>query len=104
MTTALAVDGAAVLALHPRADRRGQWVVEAAHWDGLADGHTRETTIDDDRPPTGALAGEDGAGPNPLATLLASNAAAQTPVARRDLSSYDTPARGDDEQGKGVAR
>lgn len=105
---ALTSDGGAVLAVHPRADRRGQWVVEPAHWDRLADGHTRATTVDDDAPPAGARgASEDGEEANPLSALLASDAAAQVPVARRDLSSYDAPTRRggpDDEHGSGVAR
>jgi hypothetical protein len=58
--TALGVDGGGgVLAIHARADRRGSWVVDPAHWDGLPDGHTRATTVDtgtvgpaNDRPDT----------------------------------------------------
>ena len=38
-----------MLAAHPRAPRRGELVVDPAHWDGLPDGHTRATTLD--RPP-----------------------------------------------------
>jgi DNA replication protein DnaC/transposase len=38
---ALAAHGGGVLATHPRAARRGTWVVEPSHWEGLPDGHTR---------------------------------------------------------------
>ncbi|MGH3517789.1 MAG: IS21 family transposase [Haloechinothrix sp.] len=92
---ALDADGGAVLAVHPRAPRKGSWMVEQAHWDGLADGHTRATTRDDDDPlgpPTAAPVDSDGE-PNPLSALLARNTAAQVPVARRDLASYDAAAR-----------
>ena len=37
---ALAVDGGGWLASHHRATRRGEWVIDPAHWDGLPDGHT----------------------------------------------------------------
>ena len=89
----LPVDGdPIVLAAHPRAARRGELVVDPAHWDGLPDGHTRATTLDpppEPQPtPTGAeprarparrVAGS--AGPRPA-----------TPVARRPLAAYDTAA------------
>jgi transposase len=35
-----------LLAAHVRATRRGSWVIDPAHWDGLPDGHTRATIID----------------------------------------------------------
>ncbi|MGH3340515.1 MAG: IS21 family transposase, partial [Propionibacteriaceae bacterium] len=41
---ALGVDGGGWLATHPRAARRGTWVIDQAHWDGLPDGHSRATT------------------------------------------------------------
>jgi transposase len=41
------VDGGAWLATHPRAAARGTWVIDPTHWDGLPDGRTRATTIDD---------------------------------------------------------
>jgi hypothetical protein len=43
---ALAVDGGGWLATHPRATRRGEWVIDPAHWSGLPDGHTRATTTE----------------------------------------------------------
>ena len=43
---ALTVDGGGWLATHPRATRRGTWMVDPAHWDGLPDGHTRATTVE----------------------------------------------------------
>jgi transposase len=44
--TVHATAGGPLLATHPRATRRGSWVVDPAHWDGLPDGHTRATVID----------------------------------------------------------
>ena len=41
--TILAASGE-VLATHDLAARKGWWVVDPAHWDGLPDGHTRATT------------------------------------------------------------
>jgi hypothetical protein len=38
---ALPGDGGGPLAVHARAPRRGSYVVDEAHWDGLPDGHTR---------------------------------------------------------------
>src|SRR5258705_212124 len=43
---ALGVDGGGWLATHPRATRRGTWMIDQAHWDGLPDGHTRATTTE----------------------------------------------------------
>jgi transposase len=92
----LSVDGdPIVLAAHVRAARRGELVVDPAHWDGLPDGHTRATTLDpadlSRRPQPSA---QEGAGPkpDPLAALLANRPAAATPVARRPLSIYDSVA------------
>jgi transposase len=41
---ALTADGGGWLASHPRATRRGEWVIDRSHWGGLPDGHTRATT------------------------------------------------------------
>ena len=41
---ALPGDGGGLLAVHARAPRRGSYVVDQAHWDGLPDGHTRAVT------------------------------------------------------------
>jgi hypothetical protein len=41
-----AVGGGPQLAGHARATRRGSWVIDPAHWDGLPDGRTRGTVID----------------------------------------------------------
>src|SRR5215212_7672985 len=43
---ALAVDGGGWLATHPRAARRGEWIIDRSHWDGLPDGHSRATTVE----------------------------------------------------------
>jgi transposase len=88
---ALPADGGQLLAAHPRAARRGSWVTDPAHWDGLPDGHTRAVTLE----PPGHGAGRPAAPaaqPSPLAALLAGHAAAATPVARRPLADYDTAA------------
>lgn len=64
------------LATHPRARRRGSWVVAEAHWDGLPDGR---------RPGEGpgSLVGASRTGPPPPIPGV------DTPVARRDLATYD---------------
>src|SRR6266704_1620747 len=38
-------DGGGLLAVHARAQRRGSFVVDQAHWDGLPDGRTRAVTV-----------------------------------------------------------
>jgi len=81
--------GGQLLAAHPRAARRGSWVTDPAHWDGLPDGHSRAVTRD--LPPAQAPAGQPAA-PGLLAALLAGHAAAATPVARRPLADYDAAA------------
>jgi len=90
---ALPADGGGLLAVHARARKRGSWVVDEAHWDGLPDGHTRAVT-----------AGGDGTGPRQgrnrdevpggLGMLLTAHPQAAAPVARRPLSDYEpgTPA------------
>jgi transposase len=92
----LAVDGdPIVLAGHPRAARRGELVVDPAHWDGLPDGHTRATTLDPadlGRRPAPPTAGDAEPETDPLAALLANRPVAATPVARRPLSIYDVVA------------
>jgi hypothetical protein len=81
---ALDVDGGRWLATHPRATRRGSWMVDQTHWDGLPDGHTRATTLDSrDRLPGAGAAG----GLEPLSVLLARRHADVT-VAARPLSDY----------------
>ena len=77
-----------LLACHPRAARRGSWVIDEAHWEGLPDGHTRATCLDP-APDRSAVTGADRAEPNPLAALLAGHPAAGTPVARRPLAAYE---------------
>ena len=97
---ALPSDGGQLLAAHPRATRRGCWVTDPAHWDGLPDGHTRAVTLD--LPPAPAAAGQPAA-PGLLTAYSPGHAAAATPVARRPLSDYDTaagsaPGASDEEQ------
>ena len=103
---AVSADGGRWLATHPRANVRGSWVVDQAHWDALPDGHTRAVTLD--RPGPGHAARADGSAPglhpelpappasstqpSPLAALLAANHAAATPVARRPLTDYQAAA------------
>lgn len=93
---ALSTDGGGLLAVHPRATRRGSWVVDEAHWDGLPDGHTRATVIEPTSPERSGSASQPRANtePNPLAALLASHHAADLPVARRPLSDYQNAASG----------
>ena len=70
-----------LLATHPRARERGSWVVCEAHWDGLPDGSGRRAG------PAAPLPEPLAAGE--LASLLLRFAAAEVPVARRDIASYD---------------
>jgi transposase len=77
-------DGQSVLAVHRRATVRGSWVVDADHWDGLPDGHTRATTTDHgDAPPKTVHQPT----AEPLSALLARKRADQ-PVPTRPLSIY----------------
>ena len=92
---AVGVDGGGWLATHPRAVRRGTWAVDPTHWDGLPDGHTRTTCVDP-VPPGGlparrVLGPEDPAVLGPLADLL-TRRRADTPVAARPLTDYQTAA------------
>ena len=85
---ALPGDGGGLLAVHARAARRGSFVVDEAHWDGLADGRTRAVTVaggDAASPPASPAA----AGAGALGMLLASHPAATAPVAHRPLSAYE---------------
>lgn len=67
-----------LLATHPRAQARGSWVVDPAHWEGLADGRTVE--------PAGELV----APVRDESELMASRSQrAGVVVARRDLATYD---------------
>jgi hypothetical protein len=79
---ALGVDGGGWLATHPRAARRGEWVIDRSHWDGLPDGRTRATTIEPAAP-----APPRSAGLEPLSELLVRRHAELT-VAARPLSDY----------------
>jgi transposase len=90
---ALPGGGGGLLAVHARAPRRGSYVVDQAHWDGLPDGHTRAVTAGGPVPPAGQ-AGSRQAGPaDPLGMLLAAHPAAAAPVTRRPLSDYDQATR-----------
>jgi transposase len=79
---ALAVDGGGWLATHHRATRRGEWMIDRSHWDGLPDGHTRATTtaVEADQPTRPGLL-------EPLSALLARRHAVLT-VAARPLADY----------------
>lgn len=80
-----ALDGT-LLASHRRATTRGCWIVEASHYDGLPDGHTRATVIDlpRHRQPSSAPAG----GEEPLAALLTHRRLPAVDVAARPLTDY----------------
>ena len=71
-----------LLATHERSRRKGAWVVDRSHWDGLpfAPGAT-------ELPPCAAV------GPDELEPVWARIPKAATPVARRDLASYDSVGR-----------
>lgn len=85
---ALPGDGGGLLAVHERARRRGSYVVDPSHWDGLPDGHTRAVTAGGNGAAPRAGAGvKDAAGG--LGMLLASHPDAAVPVARRPLSDYE---------------
>ncbi len=71
---------ARLLATHRRATRKGSWVVDEAHWDGLPDGMGPEQT------PV-SRADADDALPEPLATLTCR--APAVAVARRAPAAYD---------------
>ena len=90
---ALPGDGGGLLAAHARAARRGSFVVDEAHWDGLPDGHTRAVTAGGAGAPAPAPgqpgAAGTGARAGALEMLLASRPAANAPVARRPLSDYE---------------
>src|SRR5262249_25222121 len=90
--TALPVDGGGLLAVHPRARQRGQWVVDQAHWDGLPDGRTRATILDPPPDPYGPRPVPTMPEPSALSALLMLNPAATTPVATRSLRDYDRAA------------
>ena len=87
MITALPGDGGGWLTTHPRATKRGSWVVDATHWDGLPDGHTRATTLDPIHLDRVAAVVET----EPLSGLLTRRHADVT-VATRPLSDYQTAA------------
>jgi transposase len=91
---ALPVDGGALLAVHPRARRRGQWVVDQSHWDGLPDGRTRATILNPPPDPFGPrpAAAQQPPPASPLAALLTVNPAATAPVATRSLLDYERAA------------
>lgn len=79
-----------ILATHPRAVRRGSWVVDQSHWEGLPDGATRRVTTSHEphdlpTPPPPNVHGE----ANPLESLITRAAAARVAVGRRPLSTYD---------------
>jgi transposase len=71
------------LACHPRAARKGSWVVDERHWDGLPDGSgSRHGSAD----PPSLKGGEE---QESLAALVVRSAAAGVAVARRDPAAYD---------------
>jgi transposase len=84
---ALAIDGGGCLATHQRATRRGAWVVDPAHWDGLPDGHTRATVYEPPEPSPRSQLGQ----LEPLTSLL-SRRHADITVAARPLGDYATAA------------
>ena len=95
---ALGVDGGGWLATHPRATRRGSWVVDPAHWDGLPDGRTRATTVETARPGRVAAATEPATEP---LTVLLTRRHADLSVAARPLADYVHAATSHSERAEG---
>jgi hypothetical protein len=81
-----------VLAAHPRAPRRGSWIVDPSHWDGLPDGHTRATTTEHPAQPRPPRPMPPAQASDALSALLTAHAGAGVTVAHRPLSFYDTAA------------
>lgn len=81
-----------LLAVHPRATRRGSWIVDPRHWDGLPDGRSRATTdhVPDPRDDPGP--DPDVTQPSPLEALLTRSWASTVHVGRRSLAAYDIAA------------
>jgi transposase len=80
-----ATGGGPLLATHARAARRGSWVIDPRHWDGLPDGHTRATVIEfPTRSPAGARTVDDRAGGGDVTRLPG----ADVVVAVRPLTDY----------------
>ena len=71
-----------LLATHARSRRKGAWVVDPSHWEGLADAPGAATL-----PPCEAV------GPHELEPVWARIPKAATPVGRRDLATYDAVGR-----------
>ena len=71
-----------LLATHRRSRRKGAWVVDRSHWDGLP--HAPGAA---DLPPCEAV------GRGELEPVWARIPKAATPVARRELSTYDAVGR-----------
>ncbi|MEV4582317.1 IS21 family transposase [Nonomuraea jabiensis] len=90
-TTVPDENGSTLLAVHPRASGRSVRIVDAEHWRGLPDGHTRATTTGAGDDPADELTArrrqheQTGA----LRFLLARSDAAEVKVGRRPLSIYD---------------
>ena len=81
-----------LLAVHPRATRRGSWIIDPRHWDGLPDGTTRATT---DRIPDrgdGRHAAQHPQRAHPLEALLIGSKATHIVVSHRPLATYDRAA------------
>ncbi|MFE5587482.1 IS21 family transposase [Kitasatospora sp. NPDC056531] len=79
--------GSTLLAVHPRAAVRGQWVIDMSHWGGLPDGHTRAVTAGDTAERHAGRASVSST--SPLQDLLHRTGADQIPVGRRPLQFYD---------------
>ncbi len=76
-----------LLARHSRAPRRGTWVVDERHWDGLPDGRSRATVVE--LPRRGERRSEPDGDPTcALAALLTRHHAAGVEVGHRPLASY----------------
>lgn len=86
-TTGDTESGGKVLATHDLAARKGSWVIDPTHWDGLPDGHTRATTIGPGDTTPLARQGKP-VDLGPLSAVLATHAPDVT-VAVRSLAAYE---------------
>ncbi|MCW2577516.1 MAG: family transposase, partial [Modestobacter sp.] len=77
-----------LLACHPRAARRGAWIIDETHWDGLPTGISAPPSSSP-LPERMSVRGAQAREPNPLAALLAGHPAAGTAVATRPRAAYE---------------
>lgn len=72
-----------LLTTHPRAGRKGSWMVDPRHWDGLPDGSRP------DAGPSARSSPDPDVAADRLASLIVRTVAASVAVGRRDPAAYD---------------